>query len=265
MKRISFSLLLIFLFTALQGQKPMRNFDVTSFNQKFKTVRWLADYDRATWQVLDALNDLPDFREKAPLLSNEWFCYMDRDSIWHAVLGTFDGTQYRVIYFLTLDKDFSVRVDPSPPPASFALPYATALRTAIDRLKRDHPDLPVQMNHYIRKNTDGTFTVWFFPSPFQNDMAIYGGEFSYTLDPSGTKILQSSGYYAGKFKGFPLDKGLEEITLDYTDIDEPTLGGIFFVWEYKELFKKIRLETSRSISSVLKDHTGEYYWIHVEK
>ncbi len=250
------SLFYLLYLPLLSGQVP-RDFDVKAFNEKFAVARWLGDYDRTTWEALQSLRKEKGFREKMLSEGFEHFCYQDADGVWHAVLGHF---------FFTYDTLHPERTGRGTPPSSSELqPYVQALHTATERLKKDHADLPVRMSRYIRKNPDGTFTVWFFPAPFQNDMAIYGGEFSYTLDPSGSRILESSGYYSGKFKGFPLEKGLKEITLDYSDIDEPTLGGIFFVWQYKEFFDKIRLQTARSISTILHDHSGGYYWVHVER
>jgi len=240
-----------------------RDFDVKDFNRKFKTAVWLNDYENVTWATTGFLGRQDD--EKLKRIGRDWFCYQDRDSVWHAVYGNFDGSRYDVVFFLRIDSTYKVTEEKDIPPQSFLVPYARAIETAYAQLMRDHKDLQVQLSLYIRRNSDGSFMVWFFPSMLQNGMAVYGGEFSYTLDPAGSKILSSSGYYTGKFKGFPVDNGPDEITLDYSDIDQPTLGGILFVWEYKEFFKKIRLETSRSISTVLKDQGGEYYWIHVEK
>ncbi len=264
MKKLLSLLPLLSLIPLLQAQEPLpQGFDVQSFNRKFETAKWLNDYEMASWITLDYIRGQQS--DKTGSIGRDWFCYRDRDSIWHAVYGSFDGEKYEVLFFLRVDTTWSVSSDPAIPPQSFLVPRARAIETAYGRLMRDHRDLQVQLSHYLRTNNDGTFTVWFFPSMLQNGMAVYGGEFSYTLDASGKKILRSSGYYTGHFKGFPVENGPEEITLDYSDVDQPTLGGILFVWEYKEFFKKIKLETSRSTSSVLKDHTGEYYWIHVEK
>jgi hypothetical protein len=263
MKKLLFLLPALLLWQTLQAQPLPKDFDVKDFNRKFATAKWLSDYESVNWVALDYLS-----RQDQSLLSDigrDWFCYQDRDSLWHAVYGQFDGNRYEVLFFLRIDTTFSVKEEKRLPSQKFLLPYARAIETAYGRLLRDHRDLQVDLTHYIRKNDDGTFTVWFFPSMLQKGMAVYGGEFSYLIDPTGKKILSSSGYFAGKFKGFPVENGPEEITLDYSDVDQPTLGGILFVWEYKEFFPKIRLETARSISSVLKDHTGEYYWIHVEK
>ena len=263
MKKLTLPVILLLFIPVLHAASLPKDFDVKDFNRKFKTARWLNDYENVTWATTDYLAKQDPGKLKK--IGRDWFCYQDRDSVWHAVYGSFDGNRYDVVFFLRIDSTYKVTEEQDIPSQSFLVPYARAIETAYARLIRDHKDLQVQLSLYIRKNGDGTFSVWFFPSMLQNGMAVYGGEFSYLLDASGTKILSSSGYYTGKFKGFPVENGPEEITLDYTDIDQPTLGGILFVWEYRKFFKKIMLETSRSISSVLRDHTGEYYWIHVEK
>jgi hypothetical protein len=259
------SLLLFLSFAGMLPAQPPapRDFDVASFNERFRTVEWIYDYEMVSWAVTDSIRTRS--RDKIRQIDRDWFCYQDRDSVWHAVYGNFDGSRYQVVFFFTVDTTFGVREDRKIPPQSFLVPYAKAIETAYKRLTQDHDSLPVVLSHYIRKNSDGTFTVWFFPAMLQRDMAVYGGEFSYTIDPSGTRIISSSGYYTGRFKGFPVDKGLEEIRLDYSDTDTPPLGAILFVWEYKPYFKSIKIETSHTISSVLRDHGGGYYWVHVEK
>jgi hypothetical protein len=263
MKKLLFLLPALLLWSSLRAQPLPKDFNVKDFNRKFAIAKWLNDYETVNWVALDYLS-----RQEQSRLSDigrDWFCYQDRDSLWHAVYGHFDGRRYEVLFFLRIDTTFSVTEDKDLPSQTFLLPYARALETAYVRLLRDHRGLQADLTHYIRKNENGTFTIWFFPSMLQKGMAVYGGEFSYLIDAAGQKILSSSGYFTGKFKGFPVENGPEEITLDYSDVDQPTLGGILFVWEYKEFFHKIKLETARNISSVLKDHTGEYYWIHVEK
>ncbi len=259
----------IFLFAgvmAVSGQNDVpAGFDVSSFNRKFATARWLTDYDRAFWAAMQMLENATSCPGHEAI--NDWFCYTDADTLWHVVFLSFrapDGP-CEVLCSYSLDKAFSPHPDPQAPGPDFARPYALALYTASQRLMRDHPDLPVEMNRYVRREEDGKLRVWFFPSPFQNDRAVYGGEFSFLLSGDGKEILSSTGYYAGTFRSFPLEGGPSEISLDYTDVDAPTLGGILFVWQYKELFDKIRLVTARSVSTVLRDHTGEYYWIHVER
>ena len=114
-------------------------------------------------------------------------------------------------------------------------------------------------NTYIKRNDDKTFNVWLFPAFQTNNVAVYGGEFVYTIDGTAEKIKKDESYFQGTFRGFNA-KPPREIWLNYSEKEKPTLGSIFFVWYYKEYFTNIYINNAKSTSSVIKQG-GEYVWV----
>jgi hypothetical protein len=119
-------------------------------------------------------------------------------------------------------------------------------------------------NQYIKQNSDETFTVWLLPA-FQTDgTAVFGGEFVYSVDASGTKITKDESYFQGAFRGFKTTPP-REIWLNYREKEKPTLGAVFFVLYYKDYFTSIYIDNSKSTSTIIKDGAKGYMWVHVEK
>jgi len=86
----------------------------------------------------------------------------------------------------------------------------------------------------------------------------------YNIDATGTKIVKDESYYKGEFRGFKVDKP-REIWLDYTELAQPTLGGIFFIWYYKSYFTNIYVETKYYFSTASGEKGKNYMWIHGQK
>jgi hypothetical protein len=143
--------------------------------------------------------------------------------------------------------------------------HARALISASSQLEvaLKEVDKP-KFNQYIKQNPDKTFTVWLLPAFQTNGVAVYGGEFTYTIDQTGNKITKEDTYFQGNFRGFKADNP-REIWLNYRDADKPSIGAIFFVWYYKPYFTKIFIDNSKSTSTLIKDEKQTYFWVHIEK
>jgi len=96
-----------------------------------------------------------------------------------------------------------------------------------------------------------------------NNVAVYGGEFIYTIDPTAEKITKDDSYFQGSFRGFNITPP-REIWLNYRERDKPTLGSIFFVWYYKRYFTNIFIDNAKTTSTLIKNG-NEYMWTHVIK
>jgi hypothetical protein len=243
------------------AQQPKLEFDVADFNQKFEVARWLVAYDTIAWRTTDVM--LAGDKSEIARLGREWFCFQDKNGMWHAVFGKLEQNKFDQIFHYTVDAGGKITRTTEKLDETFALLHARALNLAITKLTASvRPDSPTH-NSYIKQNSDKTFTVWLLPAFQPNSVAVYGGEFIYTIDAAAEKITKDESYFQGAFRGFNV-KPPREIWLNYREKDKPTLGSIFFVWYYKEYFTSIFIDNSKTTSTVIK--TGnDYVWTHVVK
>ena len=241
-------------------------FDADAFiRQNAETAGWLCVYDAVAWRTTDVL--LKENEEDLKRLGGEWFCFQTKDENWHAVYGKYENDKMNVVLHYLIDPNFKISRTSEPIEATFLDLHARALITANNQYKEIRNSVQLRFNQYIKQNEDKTFTVWIFPAFQPDGFAIYGGEFIYKIDPAGTKVLEDNSYYQGKFKGFKAD-GSKEVWLDYTELEKPTLGGVFFVLYYKKYFKSIFLDYKYSFSTLFKSGENEketYIWLHKQK
>ena len=250
------------------GQKPKAgkpDFDIPDFNEKLEVAEWLVRYDTVAWKTTDLLMTL----DKAELtrLGQEWFCFQDKSGQWHAVYGKLENNKFDLVaHFVVQSNDGKITRTTDKIDNDFLVSHARALITARKKQKESIPaDSPLH-NQYIKRNADKSFTVWILPAFQPNNIAVYGGEFIYTIDPAGEKVTKDESYFQGAFRGFKADPP-REIWLNYREQEKPTLGAIFFVWYYKKYFTSIFIDNSKSTSTVIKNgaNANGYMWVHVEK
>jgi hypothetical protein len=251
----------IALFAQKSGSdKP--GFDVADFNKKFETAQWLAAYDEVAWKTSDVA--MAEDRAEVAKLGEEWFCLQDARKGWHAFYGKLDSDKYNVVFHYAFDSAGKIARSSEKFDQTLLDAYARALTTARAKLKVSIPANSPSFNQYVRKNADGTFGVWLLPAFQTNRMAVFGGEAYYSITSDGSKILKEDSYFQPNFKGVKADPP-REIWLNYRELEKPTLGTIFFVWYYKDYFTKIVIDNAKSTSTVIKDSSGAYIWVHVEK
>ena len=254
--------LLMLSFLTVFGQKNKKTtFDIKDFNQKASTSEWLYLYDAIAWWTSDSV--MTEDEEEIQRLGSEWFCFQTEDKNWHAVYGKYENNKMNVIFHYLIDTAYKVSKTFASIDTSFLNLHAQALITANNQITAIKDSIPLNFNQYIKQNEDKTFTVWIFPAFQPNGLAVYGGEFIYKIDPTGTKILEDNSYYQGQFRGFNVDKP-REIWLNYTELEKPTLGTVFFIWYYKKYFTYIKLDNKFYVTTTIK--SGERYsWMHIEK
>jgi hypothetical protein len=258
-----FPLILVVCVCALGQGAPKTGpqFDVADFNRKFEVAQWLVEYDTVAWKTTDLLMEQP--KEELARLGREWFCFQDKDNLWHAVYGKLANGKYEMMFHFIVDREGKIRRISDSPDPEFLNAYATSLATSHERVLKAIPADSPSLNQYIKRNSDRSFTVWLLPAFQRDGTAVYGGEFTYQVDPTGTKILNSESYFSS-FRGFA-SKPPREIWLNYRDQEKPSLGAIFFVWYYKDYFTKIFIDNSHSTSTVVSDGEKGYVWLHIEK
>lgn len=254
------ALLTIGLTTLTFAQKSKGlNFDIADFNQKMEVADWLYEYDMIAWRTSDSV--MTQDKKDLERLGNEWFCFKQND-IWHAVYGKYENNQFDLVFHFVVDEG-QVSKTSETIDTTLLHRYSRALQTAAGQLKALRDTINLSFNQYIRENDDQTLSVWILPAFQPNSYAVYGGEFIYTIDQTGTKVLKDDSYFQGQFRGFKVDNP-REIWIDYPEIEKPTLGAVFFAWYYKSYFTKIVIDTSKSISTPFMSDNN-WTWIHAEK
>ena len=263
--KISLTVLLYTLAFLVYGQKDedkTPGFDRADFSKKFEVVEWLAVYDNIAWGTSDSA--IVQDKKEIDRLGNEWFCFQDINKTWHAVYGKYADNSFDLVFHFTVDNNAKVKRVYDKVDSSLLNSYSRALITANKQLTKLRDTVSVGFNQFIKKNDDKTFTVWILPAFQKNRVAVYGGEFIYTIDPSGHKVLKDESYVQD-FRGFKVNEP-REITLNYMSLEKATLGSIFFVWYYKRYFTFIHIDTQKSESTLFKhEEDGSYYWVHFQK
>jgi hypothetical protein len=256
------SLVMVFGCGATVYARAIQNeFDVVDFNKKFEVARWLVAYDGVAWKTTDVMLALD--KVEIARLGREWFCFQDKSGVWHAIYGKLENNKFDQVFHFVVDSSGKITRTSDKLDDVFLVSHARALNLAITKLSESVPPNSPRHNSYIRLNVDKTFTVWLMPAFQPNELAVYGGEFVYTIDAAAAKITKDESYFQGAFRGFKAAPP-REIWLNYREKDKPTLGSIFFVWYYKQYFTKIFIDNSKSTSTVIKN-ANEYTWIHVMK
>jgi len=256
------SLFLLSSLTALGQNSKGMTFDIADFNEKLATAAWLYVYDAVAWWTSDSI--MTHSQDELLKLGNEWFCFQTEDNNWHAVYGKYENDEMDVVFHYLVDTAYQVSRIYEPIDTIFLNKHVRALITANKEMVAIRESINLRFNQYIKQNEDNTFTVWIFPAFQPNGVAVYGGEFIYEIDPTGMNILENKSYYQGQFRGFKVDNP-REVWMDYTELENPTLGTIFFIWYYKKYFTYIKLDNKNYITTAIKDSDGNYSWVHIEK
>jgi len=243
------------------AKATQHGFDVDDFNKKFEVVRWLVAYDEVAWKTTDVM--LASDKREVARLGQEWFCFQDKTGVWHAVYGKLENNKFDQIFHFVVDATGKISRTSDKLDDNFAVLHARALNLAIKKLNESVPSNSPRHNSYIRLNADKTFTVWLLPAFQPDSIAVYGGEFVYTVDSAAGKITKDESYFQGAFRGFKAAPP-REIWLNYREKDKPTLGAIFFVWYYKQYFTKIFIDNAKSTSTII-NNGNDYSWVHVMK
>jgi hypothetical protein len=259
MRILALALLPLVLFGQTQRTTETA-FDIEGFNKKFEVAKWLVVYDTVAWKT----TDLVMAGDKAELarLGSEWFCFQDSKGVWHAVYGKLESDKFDQVFHYVVDATGKITRTADKIDQEFLIAHAKALQVAHRKLTETIPAGSPTHNTYIKRNDDKTFNVWLFPAFQPNNVAVYGGEFIYTIDAKAEKIIKDESYFQGAFRAFNAQPP-REIWLNYTEKEKPTLGSIFFVWYYKDQFTKIFINNAKSTSSVIKNGS-EYVWVHAQ-
>lgn len=263
MKHPIIAVLLFLIISTLQAQEDTSKLEIDKFinrfNSKMDTVFWLCEYDNIAWWTSDKVSASSEAEQAK--LGPQWFCFK-QDDLWHAAYGKFTDGQYDLVFHYTVDSSARIKRIHIEIDTFTTNSFCRSLIKGSDLLSQYLDGANVNFNPYIQRNKDSTISVWYMPAFTQNGTAVYGGEFYYLFDASGNHVLSKSEKSYG-YKGFKPDRKAE-IWLDYSFVDEPTLGAVFFVWYYRTYFDRIIIDAKNYKSSVFHNNSG-YYWVHAKK
>jgi hypothetical protein len=266
MKKTLSSIFVLFLLMTVTtyAQKPAGfKFDAADFSKKFEVAEWLVRYDTVAWKTTDVV--MQQDKKELAKLGREWFCFEDKNGLWHAVYGKFADDKYETVFHLTMTKDSQVSIVKDAVDQNFLNAHARALATAMTKLAAATKDRDMpRFNQYIKQNADKSFSVWLLPAFQTNGMAVYGGEAIYSISADGKNVIKDESYFQKDFLGFKASPP-REIWLNYRELEKPTLGAIFFVWYYKDYFTSIIIDNATSTSTVVGVKEKNPLWVHVEK
>lgn len=251
-------LLILFTITGLVGNA--QNFNIEDFNRKAQTAEYLYEYDMIAWRTSDSV--MTENKIELEKLGSEWFC-IKYDNYWRAFYGKDEKGKFNTVFQYNVDSSYHVKRIYEKNDSTLLNSFSRALVNSVRQIEPIKDSINLRFNQYLRKNENNEIEVWILPAFQPNSTAVFGGEFYYKFDSTGNQLLTKEEYFQGNFRGFKVGEP-REIWLNYTDVDKPTLGSIFFVWYYKKYFTKINIETSKSISTVIKSGDS-YTWLHVEK
>lgn len=176
------TLFFIGLTTLAYGQK----FDIKDFSHKMEVAEWLIEYDEVAWVTSDSV--MAQDEKELARLGSEWFCF-EKDSIWHAVYGKYKDNQFDLVFHYKVSDGKVIRTSEAVD-TSLLHRYSRALQTANSQIMAIRKAINLRFNQYIKENDDKTFTVWILPAFQPSGIAVYGGEFIYTIDKTGIKLLK---------------------------------------------------------------------------
>lgn len=232
-----------------------------TFSARCSLATALALDDRAAWWTSDSITAAPPINLDS--LDNTWFVRTtdEKRLVFYGRYAPLTDT-YTVKYAFEVANDSSItRLDLTVDTTT--LEYARAVYTGIRRFQSilDSFMLDFKFNHYIRRNDDRTFSMWFLPAGIDNYCA-YGLEIYLSINTAGTSILASE-ITGNELKYFEPKKHPEAIELDNTCDVVPSIGNIFFVITFGKHFKRITIKNKNSISmATLSSDNVSWQWMH---
>ncbi len=259
--KLSCLIIALLFVQTLCAQKPAP-FPLAAFNSKLETARWMVDYDTVAWRLSEMVTTVS--WEELGRMGREWFCYKGDDGLWNGIFGKYKDGQYDVVLHYKIWRADSVDVVCDPPDTAMLGAVSRAIGLAYREAGYVLGKSYVKFNKFVRYHADRTVSVWLMPALAPNEIALYGAEFHYRFDATGTAILSRDEYYQGSFKGFRLGKA-REVQLQYADADAPTLGAVFFAMKYGRHFSGVQINTRNSTSLMAFSQQKGYSWQHTGK
>ena len=239
-----------------KAQTPEKVFDTVQFNKQLEFANYLLEYEYYTQLVVDKFSKIPETSDL------EWFSYKE-DNFWHSAGGKSTGNKLMIKNQVVFDSVYSISDYKGTADTSKLDAFGSALSIANSQFKPVRDTSNIYFNAFVINNPDQTISVWYLPAFQPSGQAIYGCEWEYIFNKTG-RNLTGKNSYTGAITGIWIGQP-RELWLNYRNIDNPTIGSIFFVLSFRDYFTRIRIDTRLSISTTSKDASGNYTWTHKMK
>jgi len=251
-----FAFLSVFLATAGRAQVIRQEFDTTRFVNLLETANNLVEYEYFQQSALDSLSRTID------ISASEWFSYSDHNT-WHTVGGTFTSQEHKITEHVIHDSLNNIIAYRGHCDSLKLEASGIALSTANDDFQSIRDTCNFYLSSFVYYNPDQTISIWFLPALQPSGQAVYGCEWEYVFDRTGSFLLHKNSYISrvtGVWIGQP-----RELWLNYRNTEEPTIGSLFFALSFRDYFTRVRIDTRTCTSTTSKEKNGNYNWMHKMK
>ena len=232
--------------------------DSEEFNRRIALAEELVQDDQIAWITSDSLSAKDTLLLDS--MDQTWFVILDNKDR-YVFYGRFDTAtdQYLPKYA------FSAHNDAVPEQMSLAVTepvheYARAVATGVAHLKTvlDSLGFDVSYNHYIRRNSDSSFTMWFFPAGY-NKYCAQGLDIRVIVRANGRSIEKST--ILGQFiRYFELNKPEQVVKLENPFDSFPSVGNLFFALNNRQHFDMVSIICTNATYTTFFDNSEER-WI----
>lgn len=234
-------------FVQSNAQEIVDSLLTRQINSIQKVASWLIAYDRVAWASSDMIPSASS--EELSRMGREWFCYSDSNRAWHAVYGKYTDDGFQIaLHYVTSIKTGRLEKTTESPDLLISFNYAHAINSAYKQLAADSANQRIQYNHYVRQDDEGKFLVWIFPGSQRDGAICYGKEYHYRFDSDCSTLLTKNIVNKQLMGAAPNPK--IPLIMDYSDMEAPTLGAVFFASNYSKLFNNVYIKTKFHLHSL---------------
>lgn len=186
-----------------------------------------------------------------------WFSY-NSDQIWYTVGGNSSEHNFKILYHVAIDSLNALSEYKGSFDTLKLTAAGNALANANVRFQIVSDSCGIYFNSFVIWNTDQTISIWFLPAYQPSGQAIYGCEWEYIFNETGSEFLRLNSRInplTAVWIGQP-----RELWLNYRNTNFPTIGSLYFAQSFHVFFTRIRIDTQLNTSTTAKDYNGIYSW-----
>lgn len=250
-----FSLITILLFSVLTKSRGAQ-IDTIQFNKLENTANYFLEYEFYNSLIINHLSKQKDISE---LL---FLSYMNQ-GLWHTfAFKETTGIPLEISHFY-VDSSNIICESKNYSDSAFFNKNGRALIAAQNLFDVVSDTMDIYFNSFVTENNDKTLSVRFLPAFQPSGQAIYGCEWEYIFDSTGTRLIETRSIISkitGVWIGQP-----REIWLNYRDKESIPFGAVYFAIAFRDYFTRLRIDTKYFTSTTQKTENGIYSWSHRSK